>query len=124
MRSWKSKVVVLGLALAGAACGDRPDVYDAPIETQLQAFALGDRGALLDRPANRVALLTPQAGQELERRFVAVGRSTIRAEASPDHRRLFVLSAGASRSTTTISFGFSTNAVWTVPAAGAAKSAT
>ena len=35
MRSWKSKVALLGLALAGSACGDRPDVYDAPIETQL-----------------------------------------------------------------------------------------
>jgi len=94
MRSWKSKVAVLGLALAGSACGDRPDVYDAPIETQLQAFALVDRVALLDRPANRVALLTPKAGQELDRRFVGVGRSTVRAEASPDQRRLFVLSAG------------------------------
>ncbi|MBX3208005.1 MAG: hypothetical protein KF764_23360 [Labilithrix sp.] len=96
MRS--SRVIVTSLALAfalgGAACGDRPDVYDAPVESQAQAFALVDRVALLDRAANRVALLTPKAGQELDRSFVGVGKAAVRAEASPDQRRLFVLAAG------------------------------
>jgi hypothetical protein len=80
--------------LGVSGCGDRPDVLDAPIERQLQAFALVDRVAVLDRPADRVALLTPHAGQELDRQFVPIGRGTVRAETSPDHRRLFVLSAG------------------------------
>ena len=48
----------------------------------------------LDRPAARVALLTPRAGQELDRTFVSIGRGAVRAESSPDQRRLFVLSAG------------------------------
>lgn len=95
MRSWKvTRAAVVGMALAAAACGDRPEVYDAPIESQLQAFALTDRVALLDRPANRVALLTPRAGQGLDRTFIAVGRGAVRAEASPDQKRLFVLSLG------------------------------
>src|SRR4051812_36977888 len=86
---------ILALALfAVTACGDRPDEFSAPVESQVQAFALTDRVAVLDRPANRVALLTPRAGQELDRIFVPIGRGAVRAEASPDQKRLFVLSAG------------------------------
>lgn len=96
MSFWKvtGTSIVLALVLGAAACGDRPEVFDAPIETQLQAFALTDRVAILDRPANRVALLTPRAGQGLDRTFLPIGRSAVRAEASPDQKRLFVLSAG------------------------------
>ncbi|MBX3202592.1 MAG: hypothetical protein KF894_30980 [Labilithrix sp.] len=96
MRSWKFSVTTLALAsaLAGAACGDRPEIYEAPVESQAQAFALVDRVAVLDRAGNRVVLLTPKAGQELDRSFVGVGKATVRAEASPDQRRLFVLGAG------------------------------
>ncbi|HVH41200.1 MAG TPA: hypothetical protein VM925_02620, partial [Labilithrix sp.] len=60
----------------------------------VQAFGLADRVALLDAPANRVALLTPRAGQELDRSFVPIGKGAVRAEVSPDQKRLFVLSAG------------------------------
>jgi hypothetical protein len=94
MRSWKRGPAVLFTLIAAAACGDRPESYDAPIDPRLQAFSLTDRVALLDRPANRVALLTPKAGQELDRTFVPIGRGAVRAEASPDQKRLFVLSAG------------------------------
>jgi len=96
MSFWKitGTSAVLALTLAAAACGDRPEVYDAPIESQVQAFALTDRVALLDRPANRVALLTPRADQGLDRTFLPIGRSAVRAEVSPDQRRLFVLAAG------------------------------
>ncbi len=94
MRSWKATASLIALALGAGACGDRPEVYDAPIESQLQAFALTDRVAVLDRPANRVALLTPRAGQGLDRTFVGIGRGAVRAEASPDQKRLFVLAAG------------------------------
>jgi hypothetical protein len=93
MRFWKgSAVAVLG-ALAATACGDRPESYDAPVDA-VRAFALTDRVAVLDRRANRVALLTPKAGQELDRSFVAIGRGAIHADVSPDQKRLFVLSAG------------------------------
>lgn len=84
---------VLSLAL-GVACGDRPEIYDAPVASQLQAFALTDRVAIVDRPGNQAVLLTPRAGQELDRTFVAIGKGTVRAETSPDRKRLFVLSAG------------------------------
>lgn len=87
-----------GLALAALlgvfACGDRPERYEAPISSSIEAFSLGDRVAVVDRGGDRVALLTPRADQSLERSFLPVGKNPIRAEASPDERRLFVLSAG------------------------------
>lgn len=85
---------ILAISAGGAACGDRPEVYDAPVDARAEAFALGDRVGLLDKPASRVALLTPGAGQELHRSFVPVGKGAVVAQASPDQRRLFVLSAG------------------------------
>jgi hypothetical protein len=95
MRSRTLRCLALALAFgASAACGDRPDVYDAPVSSQLQTFSLGDRVAIVDQPANRVALLTPKAGQRLDRAFVAMGKGAVRAETSPDQKRLFVLSAG------------------------------
>jgi hypothetical protein len=84
----------LALALGASACGDRPDVYDAPVDTQVKAFALEDRVALLDRPANRVVLLAPKGNQELDRVFVGIGKGAVSAQPSPDQKRLFVLSAG------------------------------
>jgi hypothetical protein len=85
---------VAALALVLAACGDRADIWDKPIPTQVEAYALTDRVAILDAPANRVAMLTPRAGQELDRTFVPVGKGALRAATSPDRKRLFVLSAG------------------------------
>ncbi len=92
MRHAMKKALVLLLALT--ACGDRPDEYGASIASPVKSFALGDRVALLDSSAHRVALLTPAAGQELDRSFVDVGKGPIDAKASPDAKRLFVLSAG------------------------------
>ncbi len=82
------------LAIGTTACGDRPDIYDAPIDTQVQAFALTNSVAIVDKPAARVAILTPKAGNELDRAFLPVGRGIVRVEGSPDQKRLFVLSAG------------------------------
>jgi hypothetical protein len=94
----RTKLALLVLTFAGAvaatACGDRPEVYDAPVDTQIQAFGLEDRVAVLDRPAHRAALLTPRPGQEIEKVFLPVGKGAVRAEVSPDRKRLFVLSAG------------------------------
>jgi hypothetical protein len=91
MRFWK----ILALAVAMMACGDRPEIYDTPVDKSgVQAFALTDRVVVLDKPGHRVALLTPKANQELDRTFVPIGKNAVRAEVSPDHKRLFVLSAG------------------------------
>jgi len=64
------------------------------VDHQLQAFSLKDRVAVLDRSANRVLLLTPTADLGLDRSYLAVGRGAVKAEASKDQARLFVLSVG------------------------------
>ena len=61
---------------------------------QVRAFGLEDASRVVDDGAHRVVLLTPRAEQELDRTSVAVGKGVIRAEASPDGKRLFVLSTG------------------------------
>lgn len=82
-----------GLAVGMTACGDRPSTYDAPVGVP-QAFGLEDEVALVDDNAHRVLLLLPQAEQRLDRVSVPVGKGVIRAEASKDGKRLFVLSTG------------------------------
>lgn len=94
MRSSRVARNLAALALCLFGCGDRPDVYDAPVGAAPEGFALNDRVAIVDRSANRVALLTPKAGQELDRTFLPIGKGTLRVEPSPDGKRLFVLSAG------------------------------
>jgi hypothetical protein len=97
-----AKYKVLGVttlalgAFAVGACGDRPDEYDAPIADgqALQTLALENEVAVVDRLAHRVVLLTPRLGQELDRKTLTTGKGVLRAEASPDRKRLFVLSAG------------------------------
>lgn len=91
MRSFASGVLLAALV---AACGDRPDVYETPVAAQAESFALTNRVAVVDKNANRVALLVPRAGQELDRAFVPIGHTAIHAEVAPDGKRLFVLSAG------------------------------
>ena len=94
MRNRLARLAALApLAALTAACGDRPEVYDAPIRN-VSSHGLEDRVALLDDGAHRAVLLTPGAGQELDRASVPVGKSVVRAEVSADRKRLFVLSAG------------------------------
>jgi hypothetical protein len=88
------KVLLLAMASAIVACGDRPDVYDAPVTSGVQALGLETQVALVDDGAHRVALLTPHADQELERYSLPIGKGVVRAEASTDGKRLFVLSTG------------------------------
>jgi len=76
-----------------AACGERPDAYDAPIGTP-RSFGLEGEVAIVDDAAHRVLILTPHADQELDRTSVGIGKGVIRAEASLDGKRLFVLSTG------------------------------
>lgn len=85
---------LLCVAAVAAACGDRPASYDAPLDAQVRSFGLEDQVAIVDGGANRVVLLTPHDGQELDRTSVPVGRGVLRAAASDDGKRLFVLSTG------------------------------
>lgn len=91
--TWLHSLALLTLG-AVSACGDRPETYEKHIDSPVQSFALTDRVAVLDASANRVALLTPKAGQDLDRSFVGIGKGAVRAETSPDQKRLFVLSVG------------------------------
>ena len=77
-----------------AACGDRPGVYDTAVPTQPQTFGLSDEVVVVDDPAHRAAVLVPQIDQTLDRVFLPLGKGVVQASASPDRKRLFVLSAG------------------------------
>ena len=84
---------VLSFGVAFAACGDRPLSYDAPIRPA-RFVGLETQVAIVDDGAHRVVLLVPRADQELVRSSVPVGKGVIRADASADGKRLFVLSTG------------------------------
>ena len=81
-------------ALSTTACGDRPEVYDEAVAANAESFALTNRVAVLDKAANRVAMLVPVADAKLDRSFVGIGKNAVRAEVAPDGKRLFVLAAG------------------------------
>ncbi len=87
-------ILVLSALLAtAAACGDRPARFDAPVGT-IQAFGLDDAVIVLDNGANRAVGISPIADQEIDRWSVGIGKGVVRAEASIDGQRLFVLSTG------------------------------
>ena len=88
-----SKRGLVTVLMALAACGDRPDAVDAPISS-VKTFGLENDVAVVDDAAHRVVLLAPSADQGLERSSLPVGKGVIRSEASPDGKRLFVLSTG------------------------------
>lgn len=91
------KTLLASSILVAVACGGRPDEYGQPIVSggqALQSFALENDVVILDRNAHRVAILSPKFGQELDRTFVRTGKGILVAEASPDRKRLLVLSAG------------------------------
>ncbi|MES1209877.1 MAG: hypothetical protein ABUS79_28410, partial [Pseudomonadota bacterium] len=57
-------------------------------------FNLGTGVAIVDAPANRVALLKVGAGQTLSTTFIPVGGNVLNAATSADGTKLFVASAG------------------------------
>jgi hypothetical protein len=87
-------LTALAALAASAACGDRPDVYDADIKHPIPSFGLTSSVALVDDAAHRVVVLEPHSGAELDRKSLPVGKSIVIAQPSVDGKRLFVLSAG------------------------------
>lgn len=85
--------VVVALAAAAAACGERAEVWDASIGNPTP-IALESNVSLVDPGGRRVLVLEPKDGQELERTSVQVGKGIIAAAASADQKRLVVLSTG------------------------------
>ncbi len=83
------------IALSVVACGGRPDIWEnQPEATKTQVVGLANGVALIDDAAHRAVILLPKPDQELDRLALPVGKNVIRAEASPDKKRLFVLSSG------------------------------
>src|SRR5258708_30865963 len=82
------------LGAAGAGCGGRPDTWSQPVDSPLTTFGLQDAVAIIDRPADRVVLLTTAPEQRLATTEVPVGRNVLNAAALSDGSKLFVVSAG------------------------------
>lgn len=86
------RILVLA-CLAAAACGERPEAWDAPV-TSVTAVGLEGSLALVDDGAHRVVMARPTADLELLRTSVTVGKGVVNVKASADQKRLFVLSTG------------------------------
>jgi hypothetical protein len=82
------------IATAASACGDRPDSYESPAAGQVRSFGLDDAVAIVDDGAHRAVMLSPVADQRLERASLPIGKGVIKAEASANGKRLFILSTG------------------------------
>ncbi len=76
------------------ACGDRPESYDAPMDGNPTAVGLTGSVAIVDRPLNRVVMVTSPAQGALSTTAFGVGRNVVSALAAPDNEKLFVLSRG------------------------------
>lgn len=81
-------------ALSLAGCGDRAAIWDAPLKTIPLAVGLDAGVALVDDGAHRVLMLVGEADQTLRRESIPIGHGVLRADASPDRLRLFVVSSG------------------------------
>ncbi|HET6282864.1 MAG TPA: hypothetical protein VFH73_18005 [Polyangia bacterium] len=84
----------LAVISAAFGCGGRPEAWSTAIEQPAVSFGLTGAVAVLDRPADRVVLLTAEPDQRLRTRSVATGRNITNAVALPDGSKLFVISAG------------------------------
>ena len=84
----------LAVISAAFGCGGRPEAWSTAIEQPAVSFGLTGAVAVLDRPADRVVLLTAEPDQRLRTRSVATGRNITNAVALPDGSKLFVVSAG------------------------------
>ncbi len=89
----KSLWILLGAA-AVAACGGRPDAWDAPVDTPVESVGLTGSVAVVDAALDRVVMLTSPSGGTLSLSPIAVGKNVAQAQASPDRETLFVLSKG------------------------------
>ncbi|HVT08201.1 MAG TPA: hypothetical protein VHO67_12140 [Polyangia bacterium] len=85
---------LLFLAATVAGCGGRAPFWSEFVQSGPLTFNLFTAVAIVDAPANRVALLTPGPGQTLTTTFVPVGTGVLNAATSADGRKLFVASAG------------------------------
>lgn len=90
----RSSLVTLFVAAGLAGCGGRDAFWSSPIDPTPPAFGLPGAVALIDTQATRVVLLTPGLDQSLTSTSIPVGPNILNAVASPDGKKLFVVSGG------------------------------
>jgi hypothetical protein len=86
--------VAISAAAGLAGCGGRDAFWSTPIDPAPPAFGLPGAVALVDTQATRVVLLTPGLHQSLTSTSIPVGPNILNAVASPDGKKLFVVSGG------------------------------
>jgi hypothetical protein len=85
-KHWLCSLLLLG-------CGGRAASWDAPF-TPTTAVGMDNAVVVMDSTLNRALVLTSSGALELEENLVPVGQHVVKAQASPDGKRLFVLSRG------------------------------
>jgi hypothetical protein len=80
--------------IAASGCGDRPESYDAPMDGDPIAVGLSGSLAIVDRPLDRVVMVTSPAQGALSTSAFGVGKNVVSALAAPTNDKLFVLSRG------------------------------
>jgi hypothetical protein len=83
---WPCSLLLLG-------CGGRPASWDAPF-TATSAVGLDNAVIVMDPTLDRALVLRSPATLALEESEIPVGQTVVKAQASPDGKRLFVLSRG------------------------------
>lgn len=77
-----------------AACGGRPDHWDARVELPLTTAGLSGSVAVADPELDRVLMLTATSNRGLSSEPIRVGKNIVTLSTSRDKQRLFVLSRG------------------------------
>jgi hypothetical protein len=85
-KHWLCSLLLLG-------CGSRPTSWDAAF-TPTDPVGLDNAVVVMDPTLDRALVLTSPGALTLEEHSLAVGQHVVKAQASPDGKRLFVLSRG------------------------------
>jgi len=83
------------LCLLLLGCGGRPEGWDHGFVSS-DPVALDNAVAVVDRPMNRALVFTSKGSLDLTTSMLPVGQDVTKVQASPDGKRLFVLSRGIS----------------------------
>jgi len=83
------------LCLLLLGCGGRPAGWEQGFSST-EPVALDNAVAVVDGPLNRALVLTSNGGLGLTTTLLPVGQNVTKVQASPDGKRLFVLSRGVS----------------------------
>ncbi len=95
MRTVTLGLLVSGICLAIAGCGDRPAVWDgAPQKTQVVGIESGI--AVFDPGAGRAVFVSAKGNLDVDRTSIPIHENVTKTAVSNDNKTLFVLSAGTS----------------------------